>query len=296
VHVDTPNVVRGILAALGDQQDVSTAVRNALQCFVEWKRTFPQHFEKINWSFKQRQPVKNKFKHRLNSALNYVLLVCIAYGCDLGQDRVVIKSGRNTNLSLELGPFKMVLGHTIGKGSVYAIQHSTNRSAEQLPSYNKDNAIKKLVTECIFDENVGELQSWLQKIFSSVPKSLRVDKEQFYHALFHGMISFMGSNFSLIEVFTGAGRADMIVQHCQLGRCIIEFKFNQSAQKALDQIELRDYSKYFRYGKVLCIGINISGSDPLSVTCAKKVLQIPEPEISLRSDLGVTEACFRADD
>jgi hypothetical protein len=297
VHVDTPNVVRGILAALGDQQDVSTAVRNALQCFVEWKRSFPMYFERINWYCKRKQSGVDEFKYRLKSALDYVLLVCVAGGCGLSQNCVRINNNDTYgNLSsLKLGPFEIVLQHAKGKGAKYAVRHSTDHASDRVPSYKEENVIKQLVTRDIFSGRVEVLQGGLQAIFSSVPEFLRVGKEQFYHALLYGMISFMGSNFSQIEVCTGDGRADMVVQHDQLGRCIIEFKFNQSAQTALNQIEQRDYSRYFRSGKVVCIGINVN-HNPLTVTCASKMLQIKESEISVGANSGLTEASFQEAD
>ena len=138
------------------------------------------------------------------------------------------------------------------------------------------------MTTCLFDkDDTARLQAGLQAIFSHIPQELRINKEQFYHALIYGMISFLGSNFGQIEVYTGQGRADLIVQHDELGKCIIEFKLNSDVQVALAQIESQKYSMYFGPGDVLAIGINVQ-HNPLAVTCAKNMITIESPRVTVK--------------
>ena len=112
----------------------------------------------------------------------------------------------------------------------------------------------------------------------------RVNKEQFYHALVYGMISFMGSSFSIVEAYSGEGRADLLLVS-DVGRasgyqnCIIEFKYNHSFGQALQQIEEQHYNKYFGTGTVVGVGINIKGN-PFQVTCGKKILTLKAPGIT----------------
>jgi len=292
-EVDARNTVRRMLDALNNPNE-ELAVQTALRAFAEWRQKFPAYFGKIHWQIAlQGSETEEQFKYKLNSALDSALLMCIANGSHSRQDLVapVFTSTDSMNQSqVSFGGFQMISkNHTDGKFG-YEIMRT---GARETLLYERNNSIKQTLTKCLFDKNdTARLQAGLEAVFSRIPQELRIRKEQFYHALIYGMISFLGSNFGQIEVYTGQGRADLIVQHDELGKCIIEFKLNSNARSALAQIQAQKYSMYFGSGNVLAVGINIK-HDPLTVTCAKKMITIPSPQVTGKKDkAGSSVASF----
>lgn len=293
-QVDAQNSVRRIFEAL-NKPDEGLAVQTALQAFAEWRQKFPAYFSKIHWhTTLEKGETKAKFKYKLNSALDSALLMCIANGSHADQalttpEFTLTDSTNQSQINLG-GGFRMIAKNSLNGKFGYEIMRTVDRATL---SYDPNNGIKQTLTTWLFDKNdLAHLQDGLQAVFSRIPQELRINKEQFYHALIYGMISFLGSNFGQIEVYTGQGRADLIVQHDELGKCIIEFKLNKTAQEALSQIEEQKYLRYFGPGQVLAVGINVQ-HDPLSVTCGKKMTRIAPPRVTVKKDkAGSSVASF----
>lgn len=292
-QVDARNTVRCMFEALKNS-DKGLAVQNALRTFAEWRQRFPAYFGKIHWRVPLEGEDELQFKYKLNSALDSALLLCIANGSRHAGQELIAPAFASTytanQVKVSFGGFQMIVENSLGGQFKYEM---TRTGTCETLSYNPNNSIKQTLTTWLFHENdVDHLQEGLQAVFSHIPQELRINKEQFYHALIYGMISFLGSNFGQIEVYTGQGRADLIVQHDVLGKCIIEFKLNSNAQGALAQIQAQKYSMYFGPGQVLAIGINIQHA-PLTVTCAKKIITITSPQITVeQSKAGTSVARF----
>ncbi len=100
-----------------------------------------------------------------------------------------------------------------------------------------------------------------KSIYSEIPYTLmRKDRinEDYFHTIFYLIITASGVNVRT-EVLNYRGRIDMLIE--TKGRYyIIEFKCNQSAQKAIQQIkEKRYYEPCLNKGKeIVLIGINFS--------------------------------------
>jgi len=290
-QVDARNTVRRIFEAL-NKGDEKLALQTALQAFAESRQKFPAYFSKIHWRMPLEGETEAQFKYKLNSALDSALLMCIANGGHSRQE--LIRPGfeltdKMNQSQVSFGGYRITLKNSLDGKFDYEMGQTGDR---ETLSYDSNNSIKQTLTTWLFNESdIEHLQEGLQSIFSCIPQELRINKEQFYHALIYGMISFLGSNFGQIEVYTGQGRADLIVQHDELGKCIIEFKLNGSAEKALAQIEAQKYSMYFGPGQVLAIGINVQ-HNPLSVTCAKKMVTITSPQVTVKKDKGPSVASF----
>lgn len=277
-QVDARNTVRRIFEAL-NKGDEKLAVQTALQAFAEGRQKFPAYFSKIHWRTPLEGETEAQFKYKLNSALDSALLMCIANGGHSRQE--LIRPGfeltdKMNQSQVSFGGYRITLKNSLDGKFGYEMERTGDR---ETLSYDLNNSIKQTLTTWLFDKNdLSHVQEGLQAIFSCIPQELRINKEQFYHALIYGMISFLGSNFGQIEIYTGEGRADLIVQHDELGKCIIEFKLNQSAVEALRQITAQKYHRHFGSGRVLAVGINVQ-HDPLKVTCAKKMITITSPDV-----------------
>lgn len=97
----------------------------------------------------------------------------------------------------------------------------------------------------------------IQAMLKDVPSHLLQDgKEYFYHALVHLHFRYLGF-FIQSEVHTSDGRMDAVV-HTDSHVYLLEFKIDQSAAVAIEQIKNKKYADKFRTeGKtIVAIGIN----------------------------------------
>ncbi len=121
--------------------------------------------------------------------------------------------------------------------------------------------VRHYVFEVIDGLQQGEVErvvEVLNTLLHSVPHQLHDKSERFYHVLIHLFFTYIGLEVHS-EVNTARGRADAIVELEDKVYCF-EFKMNDSAQKALEQILERGYlEKYHPKGKrCIAIGINFS--------------------------------------
>jgi PD-(D/E)XK nuclease superfamily len=82
--------------------------------------------------------------------------------------------------------------------------------------------------------------------------------EKYFHSLIHLLFHYLGMHIES-EINTNKGRLDSVIQTPQY-IYVLEFKFNRSAQIALDDIKKRGYlDKYQQSGKeIISVGINFS--------------------------------------
>ncbi|MEM6699447.1 MAG: PD-(D/E)XK nuclease domain-containing protein, partial [Bacteroidota bacterium] len=107
--------------------------------------------------------------------------------------------------------------------------------------------------------NIEEVIRLLNATFATIPNQLwQKENEAFYHALIHLTFSLVGA-FIQSEINSATGRLDAKVE-TQDTLYILEFKLDQSAEIALQQIEEKNYFQaYADYPKKkVGIGINIS--------------------------------------
>jgi hypothetical protein len=107
--------------------------------------------------------------------------------------------------------------------------------------------------------NVEKAVNTMHSVLKDVPNHLlRGKKEDFYHAVVHLYYKYLGLLMQS-EVNTSDGRMDAVVT-TPTHVYIIEFKLNQSADKALQQIRDKDYaSKYLTENKkIVLVGVNFS--------------------------------------
>ena len=132
--------------------------------------------------------------------------------------------------------------------------------AEILHTSHTSTAIPVFNIKAAFLKNdVEKVVKIINAILKDVPSPLlRGKKEDFYHALVHLHFRYLGLLMDS-EVNTSDGRMDAVVKtpsHIY----IIEFKLNQSAEKALQQIKDKDYAaKYTTENKpIVLVGINFN--------------------------------------
>jgi hypothetical protein len=100
----------------------------------------------------------------------------------------------------------------------------------------------------------------MQAIFASIPYDIESQRDEaYFHTIFYLMMSASGMTDVQSSVLTSKGRIDLVVQFPEK-IYIIEFKCNQSADTAQQQIRDKHYAdKYRGLGKpITLIGINFN--------------------------------------
>lgn len=117
------------------------------------------------------------------------------------------------------------------------------------------NKLKKYLEE----GNVDKVHQIINTLFKSIPYTLwQKENEHFYHAIIHLTFKLLGIYVDS-EVQTSDGRMDALVRLEKYVYCF-EFKLDESAEKALEQIEKKQYlTPYLHQGKT-CIGIGVNFS------------------------------------
>lgn len=117
------------------------------------------------------------------------------------------------------------------------------------------------VTQFVKDVRTGQTEQFISRLrsfFADTPYEMVKDLENHYQNVLFIISRLMGL-YTQVEYHTSEGRVDMVIQTANF--CyIIEFKFNGSAEEALDQIKQRHYTLPFELsGKIIiCIGMNFS--------------------------------------
>ncbi|HRK81227.1 MAG TPA: AAA family ATPase [Saprospiraceae bacterium] len=110
-------------------------------------------------------------------------------------------------------------------------------------------------------DDIEQVMRILTGMFSGLPRQLyEKTPERFYHASLHLLFSYMGLRVHS-EVCTIEGRADAVVETSSKVY-VLEFKLDQSAEAALEQIRKKRYHQAFwNLGKpVVGLGVNFSSA------------------------------------
>jgi len=106
------------------------------------------------------------------------------------------------------------------------------------------------------EKNIAEIVALIKSKITQVPYQTHIKEEQFYHGLLHALCSTAGLKV-YSEFMTSHGRIDMVVELSSVSY-VIELKFNQTAEKALQQIEDRKYYEVLQdqNKSIVLLGLN----------------------------------------
>ena len=119
------------------------------------------------------------------------------------------------------------------------------------------------IKKSLINEEFDSFEKYMRSLFASIaniniPKSLQ-ERELYYHTIFYltGVL-FSDDNLHVYsELLTSEGRIDMVVETDEI-IYIIEFKCNQSAKEAIEQIKEKNYSDRFKMKdkRLILLGVN----------------------------------------
>ena len=113
-----------------------------------------------------------------------------------------------------------------------------------------------LLYEAIYEERLDDALRLLQTFLSTVPYCDRTDYEGHYQQMLYIIFSLLGIYVD-VEVRTPRGRVDMVMRTATT-LYVVELKLNQSAEAAMQQIDLKNYPEHFALCglPVVKVGIN----------------------------------------
>ncbi len=134
--------------------------------------------------------------------------------------------------------------------SVHILSELSSRKLDD--TYNLLRKIK----QSVFQNDIDNFIKNINIIFKNIPYTIVDDKEKYFHSLFYLIIKMLGFDIES-EVITIDGRIDAVIK-TENNIFILEFKINQSAKKAIDQIKSKEYAtKYTDDNRqISLIGIN----------------------------------------
>ncbi len=132
-------------------------------------------------------------------------------------------------------------------------QYLLNYYAEQ----NHTSSLCYRIAKAFRQGDLEDVQEFFQTLLANIPYDLfEAKQEKYYQAIFYLALKLVGYHIEA-EVKTNRGRIDAVVQ-TEDTIYIIEFKVNQSAEEAIQQIyDRKYYEKYQNLGKKIgLIGMN----------------------------------------
>jgi Predicted AAA-ATPase/PD-(D/E)XK nuclease superfamily len=113
------------------------------------------------------------------------------------------------------------------------------------------------ILRALDNNNVKKVMEVLNQLIQAIPDQNYIQKEEkFFHAVIHLIFTMIGTDVRY-EFHTPIGRADTVVITSER-IFIFEFKVNESAEDALQQIIDKRYAEALRYRNLPIIGIGVS--------------------------------------
>ncbi len=128
------------------------------------------------------------------------------------------------------------------------------------PAKNKEGRqLTRDLNRAMREGRIEDALTMLQTFLSGVPYGSGKSCEEHFQALLYTIFSLVTSFLVLTEVRTATGRMDMVVR-TRTHIYLFEFKFDGSAEEALQQIDLKNYSAPFSLEglPIVKIGVNFS--------------------------------------
>ncbi len=106
------------------------------------------------------------------------------------------------------------------------------------------------LTESLLSADLDRFFEALNVFFAAIPYTIQLPLEKYYQSLFYVILSIIGAEIHG-EAHTNNGRIDAVI-HTNTHIYIFEFKLNDSAESALNQIQDKHYyQKYLHDGKTI---------------------------------------------
>jgi len=118
------------------------------------------------------------------------------------------------------------------------LRHLIGSFRNDSPAFSTPIVIK--LRKAFIDNDMNTIITIINSLFKSIPSHIFIkEKEAYYHSVVFLVFQYLGQ-FIEAEVNTSDGRIDAVV-HTDTHSYILEFKLDESADKAMQQIQEKDY-------------------------------------------------------
>jgi hypothetical protein len=162
----------------------------------------------------------------------------------------------------------LTISHYNTETGLYKLDYPNNEVRISFKKYilvsitqtNPRNIEKTIIQfkEALRSNNIELFCNTLKSLLANIPYQLHVENEAYYHSLLHILIDLLGIE-GQSEISTSKGRIDLVIETKQR-IFIFELKFRSAGQKALDQINKKQYyEKYLRLKKqITLVGLSFN--------------------------------------
>jgi len=139
------------------------------------------------------------------------------------------------------------------------VAESFSKNILNTQTFNNIDKTQTLLFKITDSFLANDIQGFIDSVnylFKNISYHLAERKESYYHSLFYLIMKLLGFNIQ-VEIETIDGRIDAVIKTPE-NIYIIEFKIDQSAEKAIEQIKYKNYAlAYAQENKKICLlGIN----------------------------------------
>ena len=123
------------------------------------------------------------------------------------------------------------------------------------PVDKTDNLLYR-IRRSFLENEIEDFIEYINTLFANIPYNLIENKEKYFHSQFYLIMKIIGYIID-VEVLTIKGRIDAVIRTDD-NIFILEFKINQSARKAIEQINEKQYAQKYKDDnrKINILGIN----------------------------------------
>jgi hypothetical protein len=153
--------------------------------------------------------------------------------------------------------------YTLGYPNYEVERGLTQNLLDEFTDDRVETPIIHRIKKSLLNRDYEQFMEYMKSLFANIaniniPKTLE-EREHYYHSIFYLVgVLFSDNHLNVYsELLTSEGRIDMLVE-TEKNIFIIEFKCNQNADKAIEQIKDKNYAEKFKLkGKeIVLIGIN----------------------------------------
>ena len=128
-----------------------------------------------------------------------------------------------------------------------AFNESLSVAFSHLDAFDHASLLTQMV-EALRADDVDDMLDALSCFFANIPANITLKREKYYQTLFYAVFVLIGAR-THAECWTNRGRVDAVVETPR-GVFVFEFKLNDTAVAALEQIKAKGYhEKWLRCGK-----------------------------------------------
>jgi len=121
----------------------------------------------------------------------------------------------------------------------YSFSYNLTKTFSEIDDVDLSRTRRKIV-QSLNEGDIDTVLDWMRVFFSDITYELAIQNEKYYQTIFYAVLKLLGANIN-VEVKTSYSRVDAVIKTDDY-IYVIEFKLNDTAEAALQQIEDKQYA------------------------------------------------------